>query len=115
MEKEVEEYKKFSPGDPGMKTKIMLTSVLLSLTHTLTHMHTHKLSLSTKIITCQSLTHSLSHTHTHQGPKLVGATSPNATKKIRLAPSVLLKVALVRGVARGGLRGLEHPLCHAVQ
>ena len=27
MEKEVEEYKKFKPGDPAMKTKAMLTSV----------------------------------------------------------------------------------------
>lgn len=34
MEKEVEEYKKFSPNDPGMKTKAMLT---------LAHTHTHTL------------------------------------------------------------------------
>ena len=31
MEKEVEEYKKFRPGDPAMKTKAMLT---LAYTHT---------------------------------------------------------------------------------
>ena len=30
MEKEVSEYKKFKPGDPGMKTKAMLTSVSLT-------------------------------------------------------------------------------------
>lgn len=29
MEKEVEEYKKFRPGDPGMKTKAMLTLALI--------------------------------------------------------------------------------------
>ena len=47
MEKEVEEYKKFRPGDPGMKTKAMLTSV----THIHTHTHSH--------------THSHTHTHSH--------------------------------------------------
>ena len=31
MEKEVEEYKKFKPGDPAMKTKAMLTFVTPSL------------------------------------------------------------------------------------
>ena len=48
MEKEVEEYKKFRPGDPAMKTKAMLTLEILPLS--LFHKHhthnTHTLSLS---------------------------------------------------------------------
>ena len=59
MEKEVEEYKKFKPGDPGMKTKAMLTSVTLSLS--LTHSHSHTLTHTLSL----TLTHSHSHTHTH--------------------------------------------------
>ena len=53
MEKEVEEYKKFKPGDPGMKTKAMLTSV--------THIHSHSHTLTHTL----TLSHCHSHSHTH--------------------------------------------------
>ena len=72
MEKEVEEYKKFRPGDPAMKTKAMLTSE-----HTHSHTHSHTLTPT------HPPTHSPTHTLTHSVDTVYGGVIVQADTDVQ--------------------------------